>query len=61
MTRRHLSPEQIDAITSQTALNRLAQPQDIAEATAFLVGPSNRFMTGQFLTVDGGFIGFKHT
>lgn len=61
MTRRHLSPEQIGAITSQTALNRLAQPEDIAAATAFLVGPGNRFITGQFLTVDGGFIGFKHT
>ncbi|MBW4530093.1 MAG: SDR family oxidoreductase [Aphanothece saxicola GSE-SYN-MK-01-06B] len=61
MTRRHLSADQIETITSQTALGRLAQPQDIADATAFLVGPSNRFITGQFLTVDGGFIGFKHT
>ncbi len=61
MTRRHLSAEQIETITSQTALGRLAQPEDIAEATAFLVSPSNRFITGQFLTVDGGFVGFKHT
>jgi 3-oxoacyl-[acyl-carrier protein] reductase len=61
MTRCHLSSEQIDAITSQTALGRLADPQDIASATSFLVGQANRFITGQFLTVDGGFIGFKHT
>jgi len=61
MTRSHLSSEQIDAIISQTALGRLADPQDIAAATSFLVGPANRFITGQFLTVDGGFIGFKHT
>lgn len=61
MTRQHLSAEQIEIITSQTALGRLADPRDIADATAFLVGPSNRFITGQFLTVDGGFIGFKLT
>ncbi|MDP5119649.1 MAG: SDR family oxidoreductase [Prochlorococcaceae cyanobacterium MAG_34] len=60
MTRTHLSPEQIGAITRQTALQRLAEPADIAAAVAFLVGSTNRCMTGQFLTVDGGFIGFKH-
>jgi 3-oxoacyl-[acyl-carrier protein] reductase len=61
MTRSQLTAEQIAAITSQTALGRLAVPQDIAAATSFLVSPANRFITGQFLTVDGGFIGFKHT
>ncbi len=61
MTRSHLAAEQIEAIISQTALGRLADPQDIAAATTFLVSPANRFITGQFLTVDGGFIGFKHT
>jgi hypothetical protein len=60
MTRTHLSAEQIAAITAQTALHRLAEPADIAEAVAFLVGRANRAITGQFLTVDGGFIGFKH-
>lgn len=61
MTRSQLSSEQIAAIISQTALARLAEPQDIAAATSFLVSPANRFITGQFLTVDGGYIGFKHT
>lgn len=59
MTRAHLSAEQIAAITAQTALHRLAEPPDIAEAVAFLVSPANRAITGQFLTVDAGFIGFK--
>jgi NAD(P)-dependent dehydrogenase (short-subunit alcohol dehydrogenase family) len=61
MTRAHLSDRQIATITEQTALKRLAQPSDIASAAAFLVGASNRCITGQFLTVDGGFIGFKNT
>lgn len=61
MTRAHLSPDQINTITAQTALGRLAEPADIAAAVAFLVGSTNRVITGQFLTVDAGFIGFKHT
>jgi 3-oxoacyl-[acyl-carrier protein] reductase len=60
MTRTHLSAEQINAITSQSALGRLPEPADIASAVAFLVSPANRAITGQFLTVDGGFIGLKH-
>jgi 3-oxoacyl-[acyl-carrier protein] reductase len=60
MTRAHLSAEQIAAITSQSALGRLSQPTDIAEAVGFLASPANRVITGQFLTVDAGFIGLKH-
>jgi len=60
MTRTHLSPEQIHAITAQSALGRLPQPADIAAAVGFLASPANRAITGQFLTVDAGFIGLKH-
>lgn len=60
MTRNHLSAEQIAVITSQSALGRLPEPADIASAVAFLVSPANRAITGQFLTVDAGFIGLKH-
>jgi 3-oxoacyl-[acyl-carrier protein] reductase len=60
MTRTNLSPEQIQAIASQSALGRLPEPADIATAVAFLVSPENRAITGQFLTVDAGFIGLKH-
>lgn len=60
MTRTHLSPEQINAITSQSALGHLPQPADIASAVGFLASPANRAITGQFLTVDAGFIGLKH-
>jgi NAD(P)-dependent dehydrogenase (short-subunit alcohol dehydrogenase family) len=60
MTRSHLSADQIAAITSQSALGRLPEPADIASAVGFLVSPANRAITGQFLTVDAGFIGLKH-
>lgn len=60
MTRAHLSPDQIATITTQTALGRLPQPADIAAAVGFLASPASRSITGQFLTVDAGFIGLKH-
>ena len=60
MTRTHLSPEKIQAISEQSALGRLPEPTDIASAVAFLVSPANRCITGQFLTVDAGFIGLKN-
>lgn len=60
MTRTHLSSEQIAAIAAQCALGRLPQPADIASAVGFLASPANRAITGQFLTVDAGFVGLKH-
>lgn len=60
MTRAHLTAEQIAAITTQSALGRLPEPADIASAVAFLVSAANRAITGQFVTVDAGFIGLKH-
>jgi len=60
MTRANLSAEQIATITAQSALGRLPQPEDIAAAVGFLASPTNRSITGQFLTVDAGFIGLKH-
>lgn len=35
-------------------LGRIAQPQDIANALAFLVSPEAAYITGQTLMVDGG-------
>jgi len=60
MTRDHLSAEQIAIITAQSALGRLPKPVDIAAAVGFLASPANRAITGQFLTVDAGFVGLKH-
>lgn len=35
-------------------LGRMGQPEDIAEAVLFLVGPGSQWMTGQVLHVNGG-------
>jgi NAD(P)-dependent dehydrogenase (short-subunit alcohol dehydrogenase family) len=37
-------------------VGRMAQPKEIANAVAFLVGPQSSFMTGSALTVDGGLL-----
>ncbi len=39
---------------SMHPLDRLGQPEDIAEAALFLLDPSNDWITGQVLDVDGG-------
>ena len=36
------------------ALGRIGEPQDVAQAIAFFLNPSNSWVTGQVLAVDGG-------
>ncbi|MFM0694712.1 3-oxoacyl-ACP reductase FabG [Paraburkholderia graminis] len=43
-----------DFLRSQIALGRFGQVKDVAEAVAFLAGPSGRHITGTGLVVDGG-------
>lgn len=49
------SDEEKQALAEDTPLGRLGTPQDIAAAAAFLMSPEASFITGQTLTVDGGF------
>jgi 3-oxoacyl-[acyl-carrier protein] reductase len=41
-------------IANRSALQRLAEPRDVAEAVKFLMGESGRNITGTVLTVDAG-------
>lgn len=43
-----------EASLAMHALGRLGQPEDVAAAIAFLLDPSNDWITGQILGVDGG-------
>lgn len=43
-----------EAMTGSTPLGRLGRPEDIAYAVAFLAASDAAFITGQVLTVDGG-------
>jgi 3-oxoacyl-[acyl-carrier protein] reductase len=49
------SGEFADAVRSLTAVGHYAQPQDIADAVAFLARAEARFVTGPTWNVDGGY------
>jgi 3-oxoacyl-[acyl-carrier protein] reductase len=55
MTRENLTPEQIKIIQNATPTQQLTPLNDIAECVYFLCSLQNQNITGQFLTIDGGF------
>ncbi|WP_454825155.1 SDR family oxidoreductase [Paraburkholderia xenovorans] len=48
--------EVIDHLTRLAPLERLGQPEDIANAVAFLAGPDGAWINGQVLRANGGII-----
>jgi 3-oxoacyl-[acyl-carrier protein] reductase len=48
--------EVIDRFAKQPPLERLGQPQDIANVVAFLAGPDGSWVNGQVLRANGGII-----
>jgi len=51
-------PEFEAGVLARTPLGRVAVPEDISGAVAFLCLPCARHITGQILSVDGGFTAF---
>ncbi|WP_394788663.1 SDR family oxidoreductase [Rhodoferax sp.] len=48
------TPEQIQAFSKMPPLERLGQPDDIAQVVSFLVGPQAAWVNGQVLRANGG-------
>lgn len=48
--------EQIEHMSKMPPLERLGQPEDIANAVAFLVGPDAGWVNGQTIYVNGGIV-----
>ncbi len=44
----------IEEVAAKSMVRRVGEPEDIANAVAFLAGPGSAFITAQVLTVDGG-------
>lgn len=42
------------SLTERTMMGRIGEPEDIANAVAFLAAPGSGWITGQVLVVDGG-------
>ena len=51
-----LPSEVLPQLAEETPLHRLGRPEDIAAAVSYLASDDASFVTGQVLTVDGGFI-----
>jgi NAD(P)-dependent dehydrogenase (short-subunit alcohol dehydrogenase family) len=47
-----VEPEKMNS--NKVSLDRYAEPEEIADAVAFLCGPEGKFFHGQVLRVDGG-------
>ena len=46
----------MDALAEKTPLSRIGTPEEVARAIRFLADDTSSFITGQTLSVDGGFI-----
>ena len=53
------SPEKIEANGQRHPMKRIGSPEDIAEATCFLLSEKSSWITGQILHVDGGMSSLK--
>lgn len=52
---RDISPIAIETRIKQVPLGRLSHPSEQADVAVFLASPAASFLTGQCITVDGGF------
>jgi 3-oxoacyl-[acyl-carrier protein] reductase len=48
------SPDELAAVKAEIPLARLAQPEDIANGVQFLVSGQAGYITGQVLSINGG-------
>lgn len=55
LTKKNNSEESIIKISSEIPMKRMAEPHEIAEVVYFLGDEKNTYLTGQKITIDGGF------
>ena len=53
---RSVPPKHLDAMVAETPLGRMGQPEDVANAYAFLASEAAGFISGAVLSVDGGLV-----
>ncbi|MCY7361699.1 MAG: SDR family oxidoreductase, partial [Ignavibacteria bacterium] len=50
------NPEYLEKILSRTPMQRVGEPVEVAAAVAFLSMPAASYITGECISVDGGFL-----
>lgn len=50
------NPEYLEKILSRTPMKRVGEPSEVAAAAAFLAMPASSYITGESISVDGGFL-----
>ena len=48
--------EYMEKIFSRTPMKRIGEPEEVARAAAFLAMPASSYITGEIISVDGGFL-----
>ncbi|BBY20989.1 SDR family NAD(P)-dependent oxidoreductase [Mycobacterium stomatepiae] len=56
LTYQNNDAEQLEALAARVPLGRLAEPVEIARFISWLVSAENSYITGQSITIDGGFL-----
>jgi 3-oxoacyl-[acyl-carrier protein] reductase len=56
LTRQNNSAGQLAEIVSKIPMQRLGTPKEIAELLSFLASEKNTYITGQNISIDGGFL-----
>jgi 3-oxoacyl-[acyl-carrier protein] reductase len=56
LTRKNLSPTEIEILTQQIPVKRMGETKDISNTVIFLASEFNTYITGQNIIVDGGFV-----
>jgi len=49
-------PEYLDEVLDRTPMGRIGEPEEVAGAVAFLCMPAASYITGECISVDGGFM-----
>ena len=56
MTKKNVSQEEQKTIKKNIPLKRFAEPEEIAKLVLFLISDDNTYITGETITIDGGFL-----
>ena len=55
LTRKNLSQSEMEQLSEQVPIKRMAETSDISNVVVFLLSELNQYLTGQNIIVDGGF------